>query len=86
MNQRSIVTRFAPSPTGDLHLGGAFVALASWWIARKHEGSFVVRMEDIDTPRVVPGASDRILEDLCWLGLDWDGDPASARRSIHTAK
>ncbi|MEO8800100.1 MAG: tRNA glutamyl-Q(34) synthetase GluQRS, partial [Polyangiaceae bacterium] len=74
MNQRLIVTRFAPSPTGDLHLGGAFVALGSWWLARKHGGSFVARMEDIDTPRVVPGSAERILEDLHWLGLDWDGD------------
>lgn len=68
------VTRFAPSPTGDLHFGGAFVALASWWLARKNGGRFVVRMEDIDTPRVVAGAADRILDDLAWLGLAWDGE------------
>jgi glutamyl-tRNA synthetase len=66
-------TRFAPSPTGDLHLGGAFVALASWHLARGAGGSFVVRMEDLDTPRVVRGSSERILEDLAWLGLDFDG-------------
>ena len=69
-----VVTRFAPSPTGDLHFGGAFVALASWWLARKNGGRFVVRMEDIDTPRVVAGAADRILDDLAWLGLAWDGE------------
>ncbi|MGH7327665.1 MAG: tRNA glutamyl-Q(34) synthetase GluQRS, partial [Polyangiaceae bacterium] len=79
------VTRFAPSPTGDLHFGGAFVALASWWLARKHGGRFVVRMEDIDTPRVVPGAGDRILDDLAWLGLTWDGEIAtqSKRTSLY---
>ena len=69
-----VVTRFAPSPTGDLHFGGAFVALASWWLARKNGGRFVVRMEDIDTPRVVPGAAEHILDDLAWLGLTWDGE------------
>jgi glutamyl-tRNA synthetase len=62
-------TRFAPSPTGDLHLGGAWTALASWALARASAGSFVVRIEDIDTARVVPGSEARILEDLAWLGL-----------------
>lgn len=74
MKEPNVVARFAPSPTGDLHLGGAFVALASWWLARTHGGRFVVRMEDIDTPRVVAGSAARILEDLRWLGLEWDGD------------
>jgi glutamyl-tRNA synthetase len=76
MNSKKIVTRFAPSPTGDLHLGGAVVALASWWMARANGGRFVVRMEDIDTPRVVRGAAENILDDLKWLGLSWDGDVA----------
>ena len=71
------VTRFAPSPTGDLHFGGAFVALASWWLARKNGGRFIVRMEDIDTPRVVAGAAEGILDDLAWLGLTWDGEVAT---------
>lgn len=74
MNSKKIVTRFAPSPTGDLHLGGAIVALAAWWMARESGGRFVVRMEDIDTPRVVKGAAENILDDLRWLGLAWDGD------------
>ncbi|MEO7110709.1 MAG: tRNA glutamyl-Q(34) synthetase GluQRS [Polyangiaceae bacterium] len=74
MNSKKIVTRFAPSPTGDLHLGGAIVALASWWMARQSGGRFVVRMEDIDTPRIVQGAAENILDDLAWLGLAWDGD------------
>jgi len=74
-----IRSRFAPSPTGDLHLGGAYVALASWWMARvlspARSNAFVLRMEDIDTPRVVAGSAERILEDLRWLGLTWDEGP-----------
>jgi len=68
-------TRFAPSPTGDLHLGGAWTALASWALARAGGGKTVLRVEDIDTPRVVRGSSARIAEDLAWLGLDWDEGP-----------
>jgi len=68
-------TRFAPSPTGDLHLGGAWTALASWRLARAAGGTTVLRVEDIDTPRVVRGAAQRIAEDLAWLGLDWDEGP-----------
>jgi glutamyl-tRNA synthetase len=69
-------TRFAPSPTGDLHLGGAWTALASWVTARRESGGTVVlRVEDIDPPRVVAGAAARIQEDLRWLGLDWDEGP-----------
>ena len=66
--------RFAPSPTGDLHLGTARTALVAWLQARSAGGSFVVRVEDLDGPRVVPGAEQRILEDLRWLQLDWDGE------------
>jgi glutamyl-tRNA synthetase len=73
-----IRTRFAPSPTGDLHLGGAFVALASWILARRAGGAFVVRVEDLDTPRVVAGAEARIAEDLAWLGLDADEENAAS--------
>jgi glutamyl-tRNA synthetase len=68
-------TRFAPSPTGDLHLGGAWTALASWTLARAAGGSTVLRVEDLDPPRVVAGAAARIAEDLAWLGLDWDESP-----------
>jgi glutamyl-tRNA synthetase len=68
-------TRFAPSPTGDLHVGGAWTALASWALARAAGGAFVVRVEDIDTPRVVRDAEARILEDLAWLGLAGDEGP-----------
>lgn len=65
-------TRFAPSPTGDLHVGGAWTALASWAFARATGGATVLRVEDIDPPRVVAGSAARIAEDLAWLGLDWD--------------
>jgi glutamyl-tRNA synthetase len=68
-------TRFAPSPTGDLHLGGAWTAMASWVVARRAGGASLLRIEDIDTPRVVAGARARIEEDLLWLGLDWDEEP-----------
>ena len=69
-------TRFAPSPTGDLHLGGAWTALASWVVARREAGGeCVLRIEDLDPPRVVAGSEARIQEDLAWLGLDWDGAP-----------
>lgn len=71
-------TRFAPSPTGDLHLGGALVALASWALARAAGGAFVVRVEDLDPPRVVAGSIARVLEDLAWLGLAWDEGPRPA--------
>ncbi len=67
--------RYAPSPTGDLHLGNASTALLAWLSVRARGGAFVIRMEDLDGPRVVPGAAERILEDLAWLGLDWDEGP-----------
>ncbi|MSP61614.1 MAG: tRNA glutamyl-Q(34) synthetase GluQRS [Myxococcales bacterium] len=67
--------RFAPSPTGDLHLGGARTALVAWLAARRSGGRFVLRVEDLDPPRVVPGAEARIADDLRALGLDWDEGP-----------
>ncbi len=70
---RQIIGRYAPSPTGDLHLGNLRTALLAWLSARARGGKFIVRMEDIDQPRVVPGSADQILRDLEWLGLDWDG-------------
>ncbi|MBV9948453.1 MAG: hypothetical protein JOZ69_16500, partial [Myxococcales bacterium] len=68
-------TRFAPSPTGDLHVGGAWTALASWVAARRAGGTFLLRIEDLDRPRVVPGSRECIEADLAWLGLDWDERP-----------
>ena len=67
--------RFAPSPTGALHLGSARTALIAWLRARQADGSFVIRVEDLDAPRVVPGAEEAIRRDLRWLGLDWDEGP-----------
>ena len=67
--------RFAPSPTGELHLGSAATALLAWLSARAAGGRFVLRVEDIDTQRVVPGVETRQLDDLRWLGLDWDEGP-----------
>jgi glutamyl-Q tRNA(Asp) synthetase len=69
-----IVTRFAPSPTGYLHLGHAFSALFAWRYAREAGGRFLLRLEDIDPGRCRPEFADAILEDLAWLGLDWDGE------------
>lgn len=68
-----IVGRYAPSPTGELHFGNLRTALLAWLHARLQGGRFIVRMEDLDLPRVVPGSADQILRDLEWLGLDWDG-------------
>ena len=68
-----IVTRFAPSPTGYLHLGHAFSALTAWRAARMAGGRFLLRIEDIDTQRCRAEFSAAIEEDLAWLGLDWDG-------------
>ncbi len=69
-----IVTRFAPSPTGYLHLGHAYSALTAWRAAREAGGRFLVRIEDIDTGRCRPEFTAAILEDLAWLGLNWDGE------------
>ncbi len=74
-------TRFAPSPTGDLHVGGVWTALASWATARAAGGATVLRMEDIDTPRVVRGSAVRIEEDLAWLGFDWDERHTQSERT-----
>jgi glutamyl-tRNA synthetase len=67
--------RFAPSPTGPMHLGLARTALLGWLRARSLGGTFVLRTEDIDLPRVVKGSAESILADLRWLGLDWDEGP-----------
>jgi glutamyl-Q tRNA(Asp) synthetase len=70
----SIVTRFAPSPTGLLHLGHAYSAWAGWNRARAAGGNFLLRLEDIDSTRCKPAYAAAILEDLAWLGLHWDGE------------
>src|SRR5690606_30936760 len=68
-------TRFAPSPTGFLHLGGARTALFSWAFARHHQGAFVLRVEDTDLERSTPEAVQAILDGMNWLGLDIDEGP-----------
>lgn len=68
------VGRYAPSPTGDLHMGNVFAAVCAWARARRAGGPCRLRIEDLDTPRVVAGATERILEDLAALGLAFDGD------------
>ncbi len=84
---QTVKTRFAPSPTGYLHVGGARTALFSWLYARHVGGTFLLRIEDTDRARHVEGAADRIAEDLRWLGIDWDegygvgGDAGPYRQS-----
>lgn len=80
-----IVTRFAPSPTGYLHIGGARTALFNWLFARGRGGKFLLRIEDTDRERSTPEATAAILKGLSWLGLDWDGDVTSqfARKDRH---
>ena len=68
-----VVTRFAPSPTGYLHIGGARTALFNWLFARHHGGRFLLRIEDTDKARSTKDAIDAILDGMRWLGLDWDG-------------
>jgi glutamyl-tRNA synthetase len=72
-----VVTRFAPSPTGYLHIGGARTALFNWLYARHTGGKFLLRIEDTDRARSTPEATAAIFEGLKWLGLDWDGEALS---------
>ena len=80
-----IITRFAPSPTGFLHIGGARTALYNWLFAKANGGKFLLRIEDTDTKRTNQEAVEAILNGLSWLGLDWDGDAVSqaARADRH---
>ena len=71
----AVVTRFAPSPSGFLHIGGARTALFNWLYARANGGRMLLRIEDTDRTRATPGALDAILDGLSWLGLEWDGEP-----------
>ncbi|MDC1229733.1 glutamate--tRNA ligase [Octadecabacter sp.] len=77
MSDKAVVTRFAPSPTGALHIGGARTALFNWLYARANGGTFLLRIEDTDKARSSDENTQAILDGLTWLGLDWDGEPVS---------
>jgi glutamyl-tRNA synthetase len=85
VNPMTIVTRFAPSPTGYLHIGGARTALFNWLFARHHGGKFLLRIEDTDRARSTDEATAAIFDGLSWLGLEWDGEAVSqfSRRDRH---
>ncbi len=85
MPETPVVTRFAPSPTGTLHIGGARTALFNWLYARGRGGKFLLRIEDTDRARSTPEATQAIFDGLKWLGLDWDGEAISqaARAERH---
>ncbi len=82
----AIRTRFAPSPTGFLHIGGARTALFSWAYAKKHGGKFILRIEDTDVERSTPEAVQAILDGMAWLGLDYDEGPFYQMQRIETYK
>ena len=77
--------RFAPTPSGRMHIGNIYAMLGAWLSARSSDDAIYLRIEDIDEPRAVPGAADLIMDDLQWLGLDWDGAPVyqSARHHLY---
>lgn len=82
-NMETIITRFPPSPTGYLHIGGARTALFNWLYARKKKGKFVLRIEDTDAARSTKESVDAILESLEWLGIDWDEGPYFQTQRTH---
>lgn len=77
-----VITRFAPSPTGFLHIGGARTALFNWLYAKRHGGKMLLRIEDTDRERSTDEAVAAILDGLSWLGLDWDGEPVSQSAGV----
>ena len=77
----SVVTRFAPSPTGFLHIGGARTALFNWLYAKHTGGTMLLRIEDTDRERSTDAAIAAILDGLTWLGLDWDGEASRNSRA-----
>ena len=72
-----VITRFAPSPTGFLHIGGARTALFNWLFTRHEGGKMLLRIEDTDRERSTTAAVDAIVNGLRWLGIDWEGEPVS---------
>ena len=81
----TVRTRFAPSPTGHVHIGNIRVAIFNWLFARHHQGAFLLRVEDTDRERSTPEAVDAVLGAMGWLGLDTDEEPLyqSTRRDAH---
>src|SRR5678815_870687 len=81
------LTRLAPSPTGALHLGNARTFLVNWLMARQAGWRILLRIEDLDGPRVKPGADRQAMDDLLWLGIDWDEGPVyqSSRTNVYRA-
>ena len=79
-----IKTRFAPSPTGYLHVGGARTALYSWLFARNHGGEFVLRIEDTDLERSTPEAIEAIMDGMNWLNLQWDEGPYNQTKRFYS--
>lgn len=79
------VGRFAPSPSGRMHLGNAFTAVLSWLYARKKNGTYILRIEDLDPDRCRPEYAEQVKKDLRWLGIDWDYEPQpqSARSDVY---
>ena len=82
MENRHVRVRFAPSPTGPLHIGGVRTALYNYLFARKHGGEFVFRIEDTDSARFVEGAEDYIIEAFHWLGIEFDESVAPLRKAL----
>lgn len=87
LRQQGVAGRFAPSPSGALHLGNLRTALLSWLDARRFNGRWLLRLDDLDQPRVRPGSADSILADLRWLELHWDGPVIrqSERRGLYSS-
>jgi glutamyl-tRNA synthetase len=78
------VTRFAPSPTGYIHIGNLRSAIYPYLVAKQEQGTFILRIEDTDRARYVEGATELIEDTLKWIGLDWDEGPEKAARTVHT--
>ena len=74
-NDKKVIVRFAPSPTGNLHIGGVRTAIFNWLFARANNGKFILRIEDTDRSRYDKNSENSILSSLDWLGIDWDEGP-----------
>lgn len=84
MAKEKIRVRYAPSPTGHLHIGNARTALFNYLFARHNKGTMVLRIEDTDQKRNVKGGSKSQMENLHWLGIDWDEGPDKVETTVHT--